>query len=79
MFTGLPQWAFKRGGVCVGGCYLTRDNASERVLRHERIHQEQWRHYGFAMPVLYFFAGADPLTNRFEIEDGLADGGYVSR
>ena len=23
VFRGLPNWAFGRGGVCVGGCYLT--------------------------------------------------------
>lgn len=77
VFRGLPRWAFRRGGVCVGGCYLTRDNAAPRVLRHERVHQRQWRRYGFAMPVLYLLAGRDPLRNRFEIEAGLADGGYL--
>ncbi len=79
VFRGLPRWAFRRGGVCVGGCYLTRDNAGPRVLRHERVHQQQWRRYGFAMPLLYFLAGNDPLKNRFEIEAGLADGGYVKK
>jgi hypothetical protein len=28
------------------------------------------------MPFLYFLAGSDPLTNRFEIEAGLEEGGY---
>ena len=23
VFTGMPSWTFGRGGVCVGGCYLT--------------------------------------------------------
>lgn len=77
VFQGLPQWAYKRGGVCVGGCYLTGRNVSPAVLRHERVHQEQWRHYGLAMPVLYALAGSDPLKNRFEIEAGLEDGGYI--
>lgn len=77
VFTGLPKWAFRRGGSCVGGCYLTRTNASDRVLRHELVHREQWRHYGFAMPLLYALEGNDPLRNRFEIEAGLRDGGYL--
>ncbi|WP_239684033.1 Fe-S oxidoreductase [Leucobacter musarum] len=77
VFQGMPKWTFGRGGSCVGGCYLTDRNVSERVLRHERVHREQWRHYGMAMPILYALAGRDPLRNRFEIEAGLRDGGYV--
>lgn len=77
VFQGMPEWAFSRGGSCVGGCYLTRDNVSEAVLRHERVHVEQWRRYGLAMPLLYALAGRDPLRNRFEIEAGLEDGGYA--
>ena len=68
-----------RGGSCVGSCYLTDTNVSARVLRHEHVHREQWRHYCLAMPFLYFVAGRDPLKNRFEIEAGLEDGGYVRR
>jgi len=80
VFRGLPSWAFKRGGVCVGGCYLTGDAAvSERVLAHEAVHARQWRRYGLLMPLLYLFAGRDPLRNRFEIEAGLEDGNYVPR
>lgn len=77
VFTGLPRWAFGRGGSCVGGCYLTDHNAGPAVLRHERVHQAQWRRYGMALPILYFIAGRNPLKNRFEIEAGLADGGYL--
>ena len=47
--------------------------------RHELVHVEQWRHYGLAMPLLYALAGHNPLRNRFEIEAGLEDGGYVRR
>ncbi|MDR2997184.1 MAG: Fe-S oxidoreductase [Microbacterium sp.] len=80
VFRGLPNWAFARGGVCVGGCYLTGDHApSEAVLKHEAVHKAQWLRYGFMMPVLYLFAGRDALRNRFEIEAGLEDGGYVRR
>jgi len=77
VFRGMPRWTFGRGGSCVGCCYLTDRNASEAVLRHERVHREQWRRYGFAMPLLYLFAGRNPLTNRFEVEAGLRDGGYI--
>ncbi|MGO1873683.1 MAG: Fe-S oxidoreductase [Canibacter sp.] len=76
VFRGMPKWAFKRGGVCVGACYLTRNLVGEAVLRHEEIHRQQWRVLGFALPVLYALSGRDPKKNRFEIEAGLADGGY---
>lgn len=80
VFRGMPRWAFRRGGVCVGGCYLTGDGVvSERVLTHEAVHARQWRRYGMLMPLLYLLAGRDPLRNRFEIEAGLEDGNYVPR
>jgi hypothetical protein len=72
--------AFGRGGVCVGGCFLTDSpRISDAVLRHEAVHARQWRRYGFLMPLLYLVAGRDPLTNRFEILAGLEDGNYVPR
>lgn len=78
VFRGLPKWAYARGGVCVGGCFLTGDsNPSDAVMRHEAVHKQQWLRYGFLMPVLYLFAGRNALRNRFEIEAGLEDGGYV--
>ena len=76
---GLPKWAFKRGGMCVGRVYLTNQNASRRVLKHEEVHARQWQRYGMLFPLLYAFAGSNPLKNRFEIEAGLEDGGYVRR
>jgi hypothetical protein len=78
VFRGLPTWAYGRGGVCVGGCYLTGDiEPSDAVLRHEAVHKQQRLRYGFLMPFLYLFAGRDALRNRFEIEAGLEEGGYV--
>ncbi len=79
VFRGLPKWAFGRGGNCVGACYLTDQNVTPDVLEHEEVHRQQWRRYGMAMPILYWFAGRDPLKNRFEIEAGLEKGGYVRR
>ena len=80
VFRGLPSWAFKRGGICVGGCYLTGEAVvTDRVLAHEAVHARQWRRYGLLMPLLYLLAGRDPLRNRFEIEAGLEDGNYVPR
>lgn len=73
---GLPRWAFGRGGTTIGAVYLTRDSVSDAVLRHEAVHRAQWRRYGLVFPLLYAAAGADPLTNRFEIEAGLREGGY---
>lgn len=78
VFRGMPNWAFPRGGVCIGGCFLTGDaTVTPELLRHEAVHREQWRRYGFLMPVLYLLAGRDPLRNRFEIAAGLRAGGYV--
>ena len=80
VFRGMPHWAFRRGGVCVGGCFLTGDDPSPSACsRHEAVHAQQWRRYGLLMPVLYLLAGRDPLRNRFEIEAGLEDGNYVPR
>jgi len=73
----LPRWAFGRGGTTIGAVYLTRDGTADRVLEHEAVHRLQWRHYGMSMPILYLAAGADATTNRFEVEAGLAKGGYV--
>jgi hypothetical protein len=79
VFQGMPKWTFGRGGSCVGGCYLTDRNVGPRVLVHEAVHRQQWRKYGMLFPLLYFIAGRDPLKNRFEIEAGLEDGGYLPR
>jgi hypothetical protein len=73
---GLPRWAFGRGGTTIGAVYLTHDRLSRGVLQHEDVHRRQWKHYGLAFPVLYLAAGADPNTNRFEVEAGLEHGGY---
>lgn len=78
VFRGMPDWSFGRGGVCVGGCFLTGDvRPSAAVLRHEAVHKRQWQRYGFLMPLLYLLAGRNPLRNRFEIQAGLEDGNYV--
>lgn len=74
--TGLPKWAYPRGGVCVGNVFLTGREPSDAVLRHERKHVSQWHLYGLAMPVLYWAAGRNPEKNWFEVEAGLTDGGY---
>nr|WP_227497239.1 Fe-S oxidoreductase [Planctomonas psychrotolerans] len=76
---GLPAWAFRRGGTCVGAVYLTRYNDGRRVLQHEAVHVRQWKRYGLLFPLVYGLAGRDPLHNRFEIEAGLERGGYVRR
>jgi hypothetical protein len=77
VFRGLPAWSFGRGGSCVGGCYLTAQNASDDVLEHEAVHKRQWERYGMLFPLLYLAAGRNPLKNRFEIEAGLEKGGYL--
>lgn len=80
VFRGMPSWAFPRGGVCVGHCFLTGDGRiDDRLIAHESVHERQWRRFGMLMPILYSIAGRDPLQNRFEIEAGLADGNYIPR
>ncbi|MFO7689944.1 MAG: Fe-S oxidoreductase [Cryobacterium sp.] len=77
VFRGMPAWAFGRGGSCVGGCYLTKQNVSDAVLEHEAVHKRQWQRYGMIFPLLYFIAGRNPLQNRYEIQAGLQNGGYL--
>ena len=77
VFTGMPRRTFRRGGACIGACYLTDRNVSPQVLRHEAVHKRQWQRYGMLFPALYLLAGMEPTTNRFEIEAGLVDGGYL--
>jgi len=76
-FSGLPRWAYGRGGTTIGAIYLTTDNVRPSVLEHEAVHKAQWKTYGLAFVVLYVAAGSRALTNRFEIEAGLEKGGYV--
>lgn len=76
--SGLPGWAYPRGGVCIGDTFLTGPAPAASVLRHEARHVLQWRTLGLALPFLYWAAGSNPYTNRFEIEAGLEEGGYGS-
>lgn len=75
--SGLPTWAYGRGGTTVGAVYLTTGNVDPDVLEHEDVHRTQWRRYGLALIPLYVAAGATATTNRFEVEAGLEKGGYV--
>ncbi len=77
--SGLPGWAFGRGGTTIGAVYLTARNVSPGVLEHEAVHRAQWRRYGLAFPLLYVAAGQDARRNRFEVEAGLEKGGYTRR
>ena len=80
IFRGMPPWTYGRGGVCVGGCFLTGSGRiPASLIAHEAVHKRQWQRYGALMPVLYLLAGRNALTNRFEIEAGLEDGRYVPR
>ena len=75
--SGLPQRAYPRGGVCVGRVFLTGPPPSRAVIAHEKRHVKQWYRYGALFPLLYAAAGRNPLTNRFEVEAGLEEGGYL--
>ena len=74
--SGVPAWAFGRGGTTIGAVYLTTGNHSDAVLRHEAVHRAQWKRYGLAFIPVYVEAGQNAATNRFEREAGLRDGGY---
>ncbi|WP_370566218.1 hypothetical protein [Cryobacterium sp. BB736] len=73
----MPRWSFGRGGTTIGAVFLTHSALHPRILRHEAVHRAQWKRYGLAFVPLYVAAGQDGLINRFEIEAGLDDGGYV--
>ncbi|OZD09042.1 hypothetical protein CH275_01840 [Rhodococcus sp. 06-235-1A] len=75
--TGL-RGGFGRGGTTFGGAYLTKGNTARRVVRHESVHADQWARFGLTFPFRYLTEEARHrgLANKYEIEAGLADGGY---
>jgi hypothetical protein len=65
--------------VTWGDTYLTgaaEECLTPERLRHERVHVAQWQRHGLRFALLYLLAGRDPQRNRYEVEAGLADGGY---
>ena len=76
--SGLPTWGYARGGTCVGDCLLTTKPPGPALIKHEQAHVDQWRRYGSTFPIRYWLAGVKPELNRFEIEAGLSEGGYIS-
>ncbi|MGY3128327.1 hypothetical protein ACVWW9_001826 [Agrococcus sp. UYP33] len=77
--SGLPSWAFGRGGTTVGSVFLTKDAVTPDILEHEDVHRRQWERYGLWFIPMYVAAGADALQNRFEVEAGLELGGYLPK
>lgn len=77
--SGLPRWAFARGGTTVGATFLTADAVSPAILEHEDVHRRQWERYGLWFIPMYIAAGTDALRNRWEIEAGLVQGGYLPK
>ena len=69
---------FGRAGTTIGGAYLTKDHVARRTLRHEAVHADQWARYGSSFILRYLSEESrNPKErNKFEIEAGLADGGY---
>lgn len=69
---------FARGGTTIGGVYLTRNCVAPHTIRHEAVHADQWARYGLSFIALYLFEEVRhrKTRNRFEVEAGLADGGY---
>ena len=79
VISGLPGWAFGRGGTTVGAAFLTADALSPEIIEHEDVHRQQWERYGLWFIPMYVAAGVDALQNRFEIEAGLVKGGYLRK
>ena len=77
VFSELPRWTFGRGGTTIGAIYLTNDGLRPRVLEHEAVHREQWKHYGLAFPVLYLAAGKVPRHEPLRGRRRPRKGGYV--
>ncbi|RVW04563.1 hypothetical protein [Rhodococcus spongiicola] len=71
---------FSRGGMTLGGAYLTNTNTCRRVLRHEVVHADQWGCHGAVFALLYLWEEMrnPKARNRYEIAAGLGDGGYTS-
>jgi hypothetical protein len=67
-----------RRGTTYGGVFLTRRATTPALLRHEAVHAEQWARHGLTFPFRYWLEEArrPGARNRFEVEAGLADGGY---
>ena len=93
LVVGGCRWV--RQPFTVGDVVLTRLPADRlvavrdgRLMRHEAVHAEQWARLG---PVRFLGAyllaatwswlrtGSPACANRFEVEAGLADGGYRCR
>ena len=79
VISGLPGWAFGRGGTTIGATFLTADAVSPEIREHEDVHRLQWERYGLWFIAMYVAAGVDALQNRFEIEAGLVKGGYLPK
>ncbi|MFD5810736.1 hypothetical protein ACWEQV_13990 [Rhodococcus aetherivorans] len=77
--TGMRS-GYARSGTTIGGVFLTGRTPSRRILRHEAVHADQWARYGAGFAVRYVWEELrhPGARNRFEIEAGLADGGYVA-
>ncbi|WNI24930.1 DNRLRE domain-containing protein [Streptomyces sp. ITFR-16] len=68
-----------RGGTTIGSTYFTSSNPryiSYNRIRHEKIHRQQWRHYGLGFAIRYARAGSNPCHNRYERRANLRWGGY---
>ncbi|WP_231476447.1 MULTISPECIES: hypothetical protein [unclassified Rhodococcus (in: high G+C Gram-positive bacteria)] len=77
---------YARGGTCFGGAFLTGhalvDPRRRRaMLRHESVHADQWARHGFSFAIRYLVEEMrrPGAANRFEVEAGLGDGGYLTR
>lgn len=79
VMSGLPGWAFGRGGTTIGAVFLTRDAVSPEIIEHEDVHRRQWERYGLWFIAMYVAAGRDALRNRWEIEADLVKGGYLPK
>ncbi|WP_348619478.1 hypothetical protein [Sanguibacter sp. 26GB23] len=76
---GVTSVLAQRGGTTYGDTFLTardRQVLDDELVAHELEHVRQWRLFGPSFTVLYLREGSDPCENYFEVQAGLALGGY---
>lgn len=70
----------QRGGTTYGDTFVTprpHEVLDAALVTHELEHVRQWRLFGPGFSILYLREGSDACGNYFEVQAGLADGGYA--
>lgn len=81
---GYESFLIQRGGTTYGDTFFSTQSKQNfgarvdlaQVLEHEARHVLQWHVFGAHFPQLYLEAGPNACANIFEVQAGLALGGY---